>query len=107
MGWLTTEELVFSDDGRLLTHAPSTYKIPCASDVPPDFRVALFDGANREATIYRSKAVGEPPLMLAISVFAAIADAIHSLAPGKPAALDAPATPEAILRAIGAVLERP
>jgi xanthine dehydrogenase large subunit len=101
MGWLTTEELVFSDDGRLLTHAPSTYKIPCASDVPADFRVALFDGANREQTIYRSKAVGEPPLMLAISVFSAIADAIHSLAPGRPVPLDAPATPEAILRAIG------
>jgi xanthine dehydrogenase large subunit len=103
MGWLTTEELVFSDDGRLLTHAPSTYKIPCASDMPADFRAALFDGANREATIYRSKAVGEPPLMLAISVFSAIADAIHSLAPGRPVPLDAPATPEAILRAIGAV----
>jgi xanthine dehydrogenase large subunit len=106
MGWLTTEELVFGDDGRLLTYAPSTYKIPCASDVPADFRVALFDGANREATIYRSKAVGEPPLMLAISVFAAIADAIHSLAPGKPVALDAPATPEAILQAITAVTVR-
>jgi xanthine dehydrogenase large subunit len=103
MGWLTTEELVFADDGRLLTHAPSTYKIPCASDMPADFRVALFDGPNREHTIYRSKAVGEPPLMLAISVFAAIADAIHSLAPGRPVPLDAPATPEAILRAIGAV----
>jgi xanthine dehydrogenase large subunit len=103
MGWLTTEELVFADDGRLLTHAPSTYKIPCASDVPADFRVALFDGPNREHTIYRSKAVGEPPLMLAISVFSAIADAIHSLAPGRPVPLDAPATPEAILRAIGAV----
>ncbi len=78
MGWLTTEELVFHSDGRLLTHAPSTYKIPCASDVPEHFNVALWDGANREDTIYRSKAVGEPPLMLAISVFAAIADAIHA-----------------------------
>jgi xanthine dehydrogenase large subunit len=103
MGWLTSEELVFDNKGRLLTHAPSTYKIPCASDVPADFRVALFDGVNREDTIYRSKAVGEPPLMLAISVFAAIADAIHSLAPGRPVRLDAPATPEAILRAIGLV----
>jgi xanthine dehydrogenase large subunit len=100
MGWLTTEELVYDDEGRLLTHAPSTYKIPCASDVPEDFRVALFEGANREATIYRSKAVGEPPLMLAISVFAAIADALHSLAPGKSVPLDAPATPEAIMRAV-------
>jgi xanthine dehydrogenase large subunit len=99
MGWLTTEELVFDDQGRLLTHAPSTYKIPCSSDVPADFRVALFGNSNREETIYRSKAVGEPPFMLAISVFAAIADALHSLAPGKPVPLDAPATAEAIWRA--------
>ncbi len=97
MGWLTAEELVWDEAGRLRTHAPSTYKIPTATDVPADFRVALFDGPNREATIYRSKAVGEPPLMLAVSVFAAIADAIASLAPGKPVPLDAPATPEAIL----------
>jgi xanthine dehydrogenase large subunit len=103
MGWLTTEELVYDERGRLLTHAPSTYKIPVASDVPVDFRVELFDNANREETIYRSKAVGEPPLMLAISTFAAIADAIHSLRPGEPVALDAPATPEAILKAIGPV----
>jgi xanthine dehydrogenase large subunit len=103
MGWLTTEELVYDDKGRLLTHAPSTYKIPVASDVPADFRVALFDGTNRAETIYRSKAVGEPPLMLGISVFAAIADAIHSVHPGKPVALDAPATPEAILKALGPV----
>jgi xanthine dehydrogenase large subunit len=100
MGWLTTEELVFDTEGHLLTHAPSTYKIPCSSDVPADLRVALFDNANREETIYRSKAVGEPPLMLAISVFAAIADALHSLAPGKPVPLDAPATAESIVRAI-------
>jgi xanthine dehydrogenase large subunit len=100
MGWLTTEELVFDEQGRLLTHAPSTYKIPCSSDVPADLRVALLDNANREETIYRSKAVGEPPLMLAISVFAAIADALHSLAPGESVPLDAPATPESILRAV-------
>src|SRR4051812_22690430 len=103
MGWLTTEELVFDPDGRLLTHAPSTYKIPCSSDVPDHFEIALWDGANREDTIYRSKAVGEPPLMLAISAFAAIADAIHSLDPEKAVPLDAPATPEAILRAVQAV----
>jgi xanthine dehydrogenase large subunit len=103
MGWLTTEELVYDAQGRLLTHAPSTYKIPCASDAPADFRVALYDGANREDTIYRSKAVGEPPLMLAIAVFAAIADAIHSLAPDRPVPLDAPATAESILHAIRAV----
>jgi xanthine dehydrogenase large subunit len=102
MGWLTTEELVFDADGRLRTHAPSTYKIPVASDVPADFRVALWAGENRAETIYRSKAVGEPPLMLAISVFEAIADAVHAVAPGRPVALDAPATPEAILRAVDA-----
>jgi xanthine dehydrogenase large subunit len=101
MGWLTTEELVYDEDGRLLTHAPSTYKIPVASDVPEDFRVALFANENQEATIYRSKAVGEPPLMLATSVFAAIADAVHSLDPGQGVALDAPATPESILKAVG------
>jgi xanthine dehydrogenase large subunit len=103
MGWLTSEELVFDKNGRLTTHAPSTYKIPTAFDLPEDFRVAFFENANREETVWRSKAVGEPPLMLAISVFAAIADAIHSLAPGKPVPLDSPATPEAILRAVDAV----
>jgi len=101
MGWLTSEELVYDSDGRLLTHAPSTYKIPVASDVPEDFRVTLFDNENHEPTIYRSKAVGEPPLMLATSVFAAIADAIHSVRPGMPVQLDAPATPESIVRAVG------
>ena len=101
MGWLTTEELVFDADGRLTTHAPSTYKIPVASDVPEDFRVALWKSkGNREATIYRSKAVGEPPLMLAISVFSAIVNAIAGLNPGQVPALDAPATPEVIVRAI-------
>jgi len=103
MGWLTTEELVFHDDGRLLTHAPSTYKIPCSSDVPADLRVALFKNSNREETIYRSKAVGEPPLMLGISVFAAVADALHGLKPGTPVPLDAPATAESILRAVQAL----
>jgi len=104
MGWLTTEELVYGEDGRLLTHAPSTYKIPTCSDVPTDFRVALFEpGRNREATIHRPKAVGEPPLLLAISVFSAITHALASLAPGRVPPLDAPATPEAILRAADAM----
>ena len=104
MGWLTTEELVFDANGRLLTHAPSTYKIPTCSDVPADFRVALFEpGRNREPTIHRSKAVGEPPLMLALCVFSAITDALASLAPGRVPPLDAPATPEAILRAADAM----
>ncbi len=103
MGWLTTEELVWDSAGRLATHAPSTYKIPAASDVPADFRVALFEsGGNREDAVYRSKAVGEPPLMLAISVFCAINDAVASLRPVVMPHLDAPATPEAIMRAIRA-----
>jgi xanthine dehydrogenase large subunit len=99
-GWLTSEELWWNERGELMTHAPSTYKIPTCSDLAPDFRVTLLENAaNREDTIYRSKAVGEPPLMLAISVFHAIRDAIAT--PGNPSpALDAPATPEAVLRAL-------
>ena len=103
LGWLTTEELVYDGKGRLRTHAPSTYKIPVASDIPADFRVALFDGANREDTVYHSKAVGEPPVMLAISVYSAILNAIQSLQPGTPVPLDAPATPEEILKAVQAL----
>ena len=104
MGWLTTEELVFDEQGRLRTHAPSTYKIPCASDVPEDFRVKLYESkGNRENTIHRSKAVGEPPLMLGIAVWSAIFNALAGLNPGKVPPLDAPATAEAILRAVKAV----
>jgi len=104
MGWLTTEELVFDGEGRLRTHAPSTYKIPCASDVPADFRVKIYESkGNRENTIYRSKAVGEPPLMLGIAVWSAIFDAIAGLKPGVVPPLHAPATAEAILRAIKAM----
>ncbi|MTJ81416.1 MAG: xanthine dehydrogenase molybdopterin binding subunit [Telmatospirillum sp.] len=102
LGWLTMEELVHGPDGALLTHAPSTYKIPTARDLPRDFRVVLLEDAdNPEATIYRSKAVGEPPLMLAISVWLALRDAIASLAPpGTRPSLGAPATPERILEAV-------
>ena len=101
-GWLTTEELVWDARGRLRTHAPSTYKIPCASDVPPDFRVALWAGENREDTIYRSKAVGEPPLMHGISVLMALSDAVASGGRAYPA-LDAPATAERVLGALARV----
>ena len=95
-------EVSWNEKGELQTHAPSTYKIPTCSDLAPDFRVALLENAaNREDTIYRSKAVGEPPLMLAISVFHAIRDAIATDDDPLPA-LDAPATPEAVLRAIEA-----
>ena len=98
-GWLTAEELWWNSDGQLKTHAPSTYKIPTCSDLPVDFRVQLLqNAANREDTIYRSKAVGEPPLMLALSVFHAIRDAIATAKNPMPR-LDAPATPEAVLRA--------
>ncbi len=100
-GWLTTEELVWNADGRLTTHAPSTYKIPACSDRPRIFNVALWDGENREETIYRSKAVGEPPLMLGISAFSALTHAVAQSADGphRPD-LDAPATPERLLRAV-------
>jgi xanthine dehydrogenase large subunit len=104
LGWLTSEELHWDRDGRLGTHAPSTYKIPVASDVPADFRVTLWAGGeNAEDTVYRSKAVGEPPLMLAISAFHAIKDAVGSVSDGRePVRLDAPATPETVLRAVEA-----
>ncbi len=101
-GWLTTEELVWDAKGRLSTHAPATYKIPAMSDRPDDFHVTLWDGENRAETVYRSKAVGEPPLMLGISAFLALSDAVAACGPGYPA-LDAPATPERILRAVRAV----
>ena len=101
-GWLTSEELWWNDAGELQTHAPSTYKIPTCSDLAPEFNVTLLENAaNREDTIYRSKAVGEPPFMLAISVFQAIRDAIATHSNPLPE-LDAPATPEAVLRAIEA-----
>ncbi len=111
MGWLTSEALVWHPQtGRLLTHSPSTYKIPVAGDVPADFRVQLWqEGENHEDTVFRSKAVGEPPLMLAMSVFFAIKDAIASVAgPGSRLSprLDAPATPEAILMAVQELRQR-
>ena len=104
LGWLTMEELVWDKDGRLRTHAPSTYKIPTARDLPADFRVDLLaDTPNKVPTVFRSKAVGEPPLMLAISVWLALRDAVTSLAPeGHVLPLHAPATPERILRAVTA-----
>lgn len=108
MGWLTSEELWWNPGGaqagKLMSHAPSTYKIPTASDLPEIFKVRLYDNANIEDSIHRSKAVGEPPFMLALSVFQAIRDAVAAaLPPGQPLGLDAPATPEAILRALGAL----
>ncbi|MDE2449223.1 MAG: xanthine dehydrogenase molybdopterin binding subunit [Gammaproteobacteria bacterium] len=106
VGWLTSEELWWSPAGELKTHAPSTYKIPSARDWPAQSSVRLLEHEpNREDTIHRSKAVGEPPLMLAISAFQAIRDAVASCgAPGAMPNLSAPATPEAVLRAIAGVV---
>ncbi len=104
MGWLTTEQLWWNAAGKLMTHAPSTYKIPGISDCPQDFRVELFDNGNVEDSIHRSKAVGEPPLLLPFSVFFAIRDAISSVGGHRvQPPLNAPATSEEILRAISAV----
>ncbi len=101
MGWLTTEQLVWTDTGHLATHAPSTYKIPATGDVPEHFKVDLWPEANREDNVFGSKAVGEPPLMLAISVFEAMRDAIASTGPSKQCVkLAAPATAENVLWAL-------
>ena len=102
MGWLTMEELVFDELGRLRTHAPSTYKIPTSADRPGVFNVEIWDkGRNQEHTIHHSKAVGEPPFMLAISVFSALTHAVSGAAGHKVfPVLDAPATPERILMAV-------
>ncbi len=107
-GWLTSEELVWDESGRLLTHGPSTYKIPGSRDVPPVFNVHILEDApNREPTIFRSKAVGEPPLMLALSVWLAIRDAVSRVDGYRHMPrLDAPATPEAILMAVEDIKQR-
>lgn len=98
VGWLTTEELVWNDQGRLTTHAPSTYKIPACSDRPLDWRVALYAaGENSEETIHKSKAVGEPPLMLGISAWLALSDALAGITGAAYPNLDTPATPERLL----------
>jgi xanthine dehydrogenase large subunit len=101
-GWLTTEELVWDNKGRLRTHAPATYKIPACSDRPDIFNVALWDQPNPAQTVYRSKAVGEPPFMLGISAFLAFSDAVAACGDGYPG-LDAPATAETILAAVSRV----
>ena len=102
MGWLTTEELVFDDKGRLRTHAPSTYKIPACGDRPDEMNIDIWkSGVNREEAIHRSKAVGEPPFMLAISVFNALSHAVSGATGHKIfAPLDAPATAECLLMAV-------
>jgi xanthine dehydrogenase large subunit len=109
MGWLTAEELVWDARGRLQTVGPATYKIPSIADTPMQFNVELLpDSPNAEATIFRSKAVGEPPLMLAISVWSALRDAVASLADyAVHPPLDTPATPERVLLACEALRRGP
>ena len=101
MGWLTTEELVWDGKGALSTHAPSTYKIPATGDIPAHFQVELWPQPNHEDNVFGSKAVGEPPFMLAISVYEALRDAIaQARGDGQAVQLTAPATPENVLRAL-------
>ena len=104
-GWFTCEELWWDKQGRLRTVGPSTYKIPGSRDVPPVLNVKMLENAPaKEATIFRSKAVGEPPLMLATAIWTALKDAIAAAGNGKTAVqLDAPATPERILSSIAKV----
>jgi xanthine dehydrogenase molybdopterin-binding subunit B len=103
MGWLTREELLWDKEGRLQTHSASTYQIPAVSDAPLEFHVTLLPQAAQEGTIHGSKAVGEPPLMLSISVREAIRDAIAAFGPaGGEVPLPSPATSEAIFTAIEA-----
>jgi xanthine dehydrogenase large subunit len=108
VGWLTSEELWWNEQGELKTHAPSTYKIPTCSDLPVDFRVTMLESAaNREETIHRSKAVGEPPLMLCLSVFHAVKDAVASIDDYEQSpCLNAPTTPESILKSIDELQSR-
>ena len=109
MGWLTTEQLVWNDKGMLTTHAPSTYKIPATGDVPAHFNVELWPEANREDNVGGSKAVGEPPFMLAISVYEALRNAVaagrEDVDAAEPVVLTAPATAENVLRALGRVVD--
>ena len=101
MGWLTSEQLVWDAHGLLRTHAPSTYKIPTAGDVPAHWRIDLWPHANPEDNVGGSKAVGEPPLMLALSVFEALRDAVaQARGDQHPVRLQAPATPENVLRSL-------
>jgi xanthine dehydrogenase large subunit len=100
MGWVTAEALVYDERGDLLSHSPTTYKIPAITDVPDVFNVATFDNNDNVRNVYRSKAVGEPPLMLAIAVWAAVKNALYYVAPGESSELQLPATGEEILRCL-------
>ncbi len=100
VGWLTTEQLVWNDKGLLATHAPSTYKIPATGDVPEHFKVELWHEGNREDNVGGSKAVGEPPFMLAISTWEALREAVAAARGDRRSPLVAPATAENVLRAL-------
>jgi xanthine dehydrogenase large subunit len=100
MGWVTAEALMYDASGELLSHSPTTYKIPAITDVPEVFNVATFDNNDNVRNVYRSKAVGEPPLMLAVAVWAAVRNALSHVGPGAAAELRLPATGEEILRCL-------
>jgi len=100
MGWVTTEALVYGERGELLSYSPTTYKIPVITDVPTEFHVATFDNTDNVQNIRRSKAVGEPPLMMGISVWAAVKNALSYVQPGRCVELSLPATGEEILRCL-------
>ena len=102
MGWVTTEALVYDQQGALLSCSPTTYKIPAVSDLPEIFNVDMFDNEDNTQNVCRSKAVGEPPLMLGISVWAAVKNALGHLSPGQPVDLRLPATGEEVLRCLSA-----
>jgi xanthine dehydrogenase large subunit len=100
MGWVTTEALIYDAKGDLLSHSPTTYKIPAITDVPAEFNVSTFDNSDNVRNVYRSKAVGEPPLMLGVAVWAGAKNALAHLSPESAAALRLPATGEEMLRCI-------
>jgi xanthine dehydrogenase large subunit len=103
MGWVTTEELVYGPKGNLLSYSPTTYKIPAITDVPEIFNVRYLDNPNNVVSLYRSKAVGEPPLLLGISVWLAVKNALASAGITKPGSLAIPATGERVLMALASL----
>jgi xanthine dehydrogenase large subunit len=107
LGWVTTEALVYGPDGSLWSDSATTYKVPNVTDVPADFRVDFLDNPDNRENVYGSKAVGEPPLLLAVSVWAAVKQALASAAPGRRPRLDLPATNEEILRRLTESMEAP
>ena len=102
MGWATTEELRYAETGDLLSHSPTTYKVPNVTDVPETFNVAFLENADNELNVYASKAVGEPPLLLGVSVWAAVKHALSFAAGGRAPELSLPATNEEVLRRLTA-----